>query len=117
MTTLDRIKQVAKQRGYSLTQVNEKANLGKNTIYSWKTKEPGLNNLKAVADVLGVSVDYLLGNTDEMHPVNKSVSSNEADLKDIMEEFNILKFDGKEIDPNDLPVIERIIKGLLDDRN
>lgn len=117
MTTLDRIKQVAKQRGYSLTQVNEKANLGKNTIYSWKTKEPGLNNLKAVADVLGVSVDYLLGNTDEMHPVRKESSSNEADLKDIMEEFNILKFDGKEIDPDDLPIIERIIKGLLDDRN
>lgn len=64
MTVLDRIKKVSKKRGFSLTQVNDKANLGKNTIYSWKTKEPSINNLKAVADVLNVSVDYLLGNTD-----------------------------------------------------
>ncbi len=85
MTTLDRIKQVSKQRGYSLTQVNEKANLGKNTIYSWKTKEPGLNNLKAVADVLGVSVDYLLGNTDEMHP-KADTSKSKIDLSEVAEE-------------------------------
>lgn len=68
MTPLERIKQISKKRGFSLTQVNDKANLGKNTIYSWKTKEPSINNLKAVADVLNVSVDYLLGNTDNPEP-------------------------------------------------
>ncbi|MCT4461851.1 helix-turn-helix domain-containing protein [Lactiplantibacillus plantarum] len=72
MTVLDRIKKVSKKRGFSLTQVNDKANLGKNTIYSWKTKEPSINNLKAVADVLNVSVDYLLGNTDNPEPSTSS---------------------------------------------
>lgn len=67
MNVLDRIKKVSKIRGYNLTKVNDLANLGKNTIYSWKNKEPSHNNLQAVADVLGVSVDYLLGNTDDMH--------------------------------------------------
>lgn len=117
MTLFERVKQTAKDRGYSLQETAKLAGLGINSLYQWKNKQPSASSLQAVADVLGVSVDYLLGNTDEMHPVNKSVLSNEADLKDIMEEFNILKFDGKEIDPNDLPVIERIIKGLLDDRN
>ncbi|MCG0573997.1 helix-turn-helix domain-containing protein [Lactiplantibacillus plantarum] len=72
MTVLDRIKKVSKKRGFSLTQVNDKANLGKNTIYSWKTKEPSINNLKAVANVLNVSVDYLLGNTDNPEPSTSS---------------------------------------------
>ncbi|GBF03339.1 helix-turn-helix domain-containing protein [Lactiplantibacillus plantarum] len=72
MTVLDRIKKVSKKRGFSLTQVNDKANLGKNTIYSWKVKEPSINNLKAVADVLNVSVDYLLGNTDNPEPSTSS---------------------------------------------
>ena len=71
MTVLERIKEVSKLRGYNLTKVNEMAHLGKNTIYSWKTKEPSHNNVQAVADVLGVSVDYLLGNTDEMHSNKK----------------------------------------------
>lgn len=112
MTTLDRIKQVAKQRGYSLTQVNEKANLGKNTIYSWKTKEPGLNNLKAVADVLGVSVDYLLGNTDEMHPkqVTGDPDVDGVDLNDYFEKRGLLRFNGKPISEEDLRIIYRILE-------
>lgn len=115
MTVLERIKEVSKLRGYNLTKVNEMAHLGKNTIYSWKTKEPSHNNLQAVADVLGVSVDYLLGNTDEMHS-NKKDDKKVADLKDIMKEFEIVQFDGKTIPEEDLPVIERIIKGLIDDQ-
>ena len=77
MTVLDRIKKVSKMRGYNLTKVNDLANLGKNTIYSWKNKEPSHNNVQAVADVLGVSVDYLLGNTDDMHAAKKSTSTDE----------------------------------------
>ena len=75
MTVLDRIKKVSKMRGYNLTKVNDLANLGKNTIYSWKNKEPSHNNVQAVADVLGVSVDYLLGNTDDMHANKKADTS------------------------------------------
>ncbi|QDG81744.1 helix-turn-helix domain-containing protein [Weissella cibaria] len=115
MTVLERIKEVSKLRGYNLTKVNEMAHLGKNTIYSWKTKEPSHNNVQAVADVLGVSVDYLLGNTDEMHS-NKKDDKKIADLKDIMKEFEIVQFDGKTIPEEDLLVIERIIKGLIDDQ-
>ncbi|NFA02272.1 helix-turn-helix domain-containing protein [Weissella cibaria] len=92
MTVLERIKEVSKLRGYNLTKVNEMAHLGKNTIYSWKTKEPSHNNLQAVADVLGVSVDYLLGNTDEMH-------SNKKDDKtvDLEQDTTILALDGIEL--------------------
>lgn len=67
MNVLDKVKQLASEKGYSLLALNDKAKLGKNAIYKWKTQQPSTENLKKVADVLGVSVDYLLGNTDEMH--------------------------------------------------
>ena len=97
MTVLERIKEVSKLRGYNLTKVNEMAHLGKNTIYSWKTKEPSHNNLQAVADVLGVSVDYLLGNTDEMHS-NKKDDKSEIDLdKALADQGVVMRYQGKEL--------------------
>ncbi|MGA3439187.1 helix-turn-helix domain-containing protein [Lactiplantibacillus plantarum] len=105
MTVLDRIKKVSKNRGFSLTQVNDKANLGKNTIYSWKTKEPSINNLKAVADVLNVSVDYLLGKTDD------NSTSRKPKHVDIADDDVIMTFEGKPIPPEDLELMKRLLRG------
>ena len=105
MTVLERIKEVSKLRGYNLTKVNEMAHLGKNTIYSWKTKEPSHNNVQAVADVLGVSVDYLLGNTDEMHS-NKKDDNDPVDLDKVLSEEGMAMFDGQ-------PLSDEYKKALL----
>ena len=115
MTLFERIKETAKERGISLTALSVESGLGEKTIYKWKDKEPSASRIKAVADTLGVSVDYLLGNTDEMHS-NKKDDKKVADLKEIMKEFEIVQFDGETIPEEDLPVIERIIKGLIDDQ-
>ena len=92
MTVFERIKELAKKRGYSLTRLNNEAGLGTNSIYHWRTKSPSTASLKKVADVLGVSVDYLLGNTDEMH-------SNKKDDKtvDLEQDTTILALDGIEL--------------------
>ena len=113
MTVLDRIKKVSKMRGYNLTKVNDLANLGKNTIYSWKNKEPSHNNVQAVADVLGVSVDYLLGNTDDMH-ANKKADTSSDDLKEYFDEHPVLKFDGKKIPDAEMKIIKRILEDMDD---
>jgi transcriptional regulator with XRE-family HTH domain len=76
MTTFDRIKNISKKKGYSSLRVlSETAGLGPNAIYQWRHKTPRTDNLQAVADVLGVSVDYLLGNTDDMHANKKDEST------------------------------------------
>lgn len=76
MTTFDRIKNISKKKGYSSLRVlSETAGLGPNAIYQWRDKTPRTDNLQAVADVLGVSVDYLLGNTDDMHTNKKDEST------------------------------------------
>jgi len=109
MTTLDRIKKISKQRGFSLTKVNDMANLGTNTIYSWKHKEPGINNLKAVANVLHVSVDYLLGKTDDP---DVNTKSKKVDIKDAMQDdYTVMSYGGREIPPEELEMIRRILDG------
>ncbi len=68
MSTFERVKEISKQRGLSLTDTSIKAGLGEKSIYKWKYNEPSALRVQAVADVLNVSVDYLLGNTDDPSP-------------------------------------------------
>lgn len=105
MTVFERIKEVSKTRGMSLLQLNDKAGLKKNVIYSWKTKQPSAEKLKAVSDVLGVSTDYLLGKTD-----NPSVSNKPKEV-DIEDENVIMTYEGKPIPPEDLEIMKRFLNG------
>lgn len=70
MTTLvDRIKSTAKDKyGWNLKTTAQRAGIGVNSIYRWKTQSPTTQSLKKVADVLNVSTDYLLNgeNTSEV---------------------------------------------------
>ncbi len=75
MNTFERIKEISKERGLNLKKTAIEAGLSENAIYKWKTQTPQSNALQAVADVLGVSVDYLLGNTDDMHANKKDEST------------------------------------------
>ncbi|AEJ23099.1 helix-turn-helix transcriptional regulator [Weissella koreensis] len=100
MSLLDITKKTAKERGLSLTDVATKAGIAQKSIYQWKTVTPKVDTLKAVADVLGVTTDYLLGTTDEKNP-------HRAD-EDGMEEFY-------RIDLSRVPKSERdTIKKALD---
>ena len=67
MTLFERTKEISKKRGMSLQDAAKSAGIGINSIYQWKKQTPSVDRIKLVADVLNVSVDYLLGNTDDMH--------------------------------------------------
>lgn len=101
MTTFERIKKIAKKRKMSLLELNEKAKLGKNVIYGWKTKDPNTESLKKVANVLGVSVDYLLGKENSSH-------KREVDLAD---ENTILTYEGRRIPKEDIELMKRLLRG------
>ncbi|WP_285110055.1 XRE family transcriptional regulator [Pediococcus sp. AC40] len=101
MTMFDRVKEISKKRGLSLAQLNEKAGFKPNVIYSWKTKSPSIDKVEAVANVLGVSVDYLLGKEEKSSTTNEPV-----DLDKALSEEGIAMFDGK-------PLSEEYKKALL----
>lgn len=65
MITFERVKKLCKDRGISLSRLEENVGFGKNSIYSWKQNNPSSDKLKKVADYFNVSVDYLLGRTDD----------------------------------------------------
>ncbi|WP_010271419.1 helix-turn-helix domain-containing protein [Paenibacillus senegalensis] len=67
MTAFDRLKELCDAQGMSVNKLEEKLELSKNTLYSWKKNTPKGTNLIRVADYFKVSTDYLLGRTDEPH--------------------------------------------------
>ncbi|NVY96621.1 helix-turn-helix transcriptional regulator [Lactobacillus sp. DCY120] len=103
MALLDNIKRIAKQHGYNLTEVNDRAGLGKNTIYSWKLKTPSTENLQKVAQVLQVSLEELLG---ESKPKEETI-----DITQAIQADKLLAYEGRRIPPEEIEMIRRIIEG------
>lgn len=59
-TLFDRIFEMAKEKGMSINQLEEKAKLSKGSTYKWNVVSPSIKNLKKVADVLECTVNDLI---------------------------------------------------------
>ncbi|KZU36391.1 XRE family transcriptional regulator [Lactiplantibacillus plantarum] len=108
MTLFDRIKTISKERGYSIAEVERKAGISTNYMYQWKKRNPSPKALASVADVLNVSVDYLLGKTDD------NSTSMKPKQVDITDDDYIMTYQGKPIPPEDMEYIKRILNGGKD---
>lgn len=113
MNLVERIKTIAYKRSMTIKDLSIKAGIGPKTISNWRDRNPQTETLQKVADVLGVSVDYLLGNTDDMH-ANKKADTSSDDLKEYLDEHPVLKFDGKEIPDAEMKIIKRILEDMDD---
>ncbi|MEO4707323.1 helix-turn-helix transcriptional regulator [Pediococcus pentosaceus] len=113
MTLVERIKRSCKnKKGWNLKTTAEKAGLGINSIYRWRTQTPQTDKLASVAKVLGVSVDYLLGETEKEEPVNDT-----RDME-VEEALNSMRsYQGQPISDEEREVMRGIIKGYLDSKN
>lgn len=67
MTVFDRIKELADKQGISVSKVAIDLGFSENLFYQWKKASPKSDRLEKVADYFDVSVDYLLGRTDDPH--------------------------------------------------
>ncbi len=61
-----RLKEIRKSKGISQLKLAMDLNTNQNTISRYETgeREPGINELIKLADYFNISVDYLLGRTD-----------------------------------------------------
>lgn len=57
---LEKIKKLCKERGISINDLEKACGIGRNTIYKWGESSPTVDNLKAVAEFFGRTVDDLL---------------------------------------------------------
>ena len=57
----NKIREICKKKCISIPFVEKKAGLSNGTITKWNKSSPTVENLKAVADIMEVTVDKLLG--------------------------------------------------------
>lgn len=109
MTVFERIKEISKKRGINLKTTAIEAGLSENAIYKWKIQTPAIDKLKAVAAVLDVSVDYLLGNTDDMHSSKKV--DEPVDLYTVTddERDQMISANGQPISDDDWAIIKAVL--------
>lgn len=71
MTVFERIKILAKNRSKTIRQVTLDLGYSENYFYSLKSgKQPSAEKLQEIANYFNVSVDYLLGRTENPNPDN-----------------------------------------------
>lgn len=105
MSVFENIQKYAKLKGWNLQTTAEKAGLSRNVIYQYnKGKNPSLETLGKIANVLGVQTDVLLD------------SGKKSDIKkpatvDIADDDVIMTYEGRPIPKEDLEYIKRILDG------
>src|SRR6267378_4520376 len=72
----ERLRTTRELRKMSQTELGEKAGLLPSAVSHFETgrRSPSFANLKALADALKVTTDYLIGRSDEMH-ISSAISS------------------------------------------
>ncbi|USK72657.1 helix-turn-helix domain-containing protein [Peribacillus asahii] len=111
-TFADRFKELRVKQGYSMQAIGELGGVGKSTIASYESgeKKPTTDRLKVFAEILGVSIDYLLGITDE--PITQIQSRNLAVL---LKESNDFHYNGIPLSNDDLKLFNNILERMLQD--
>lgn len=96
----ENLKKISKNKGLSIKNIEESAKLPKNSLYNWKKHNPSSDNLQKVADVLGVTVNDLLGKKDHK---KKTADLNDEDI--------IFTYEGRQIPPEDIELMKRLLRG------
>lgn len=108
MTLCERVKKVAKSQGKSLTSLAIESGLGGKSIYKWKNHQPTPDRVAPVAKTLGVSVDYLLGTSDDMYAKSEKPK---VDIKDVAKSDSwdeFLSSDGRPLSDHDKNVLRAL---------
>lgn len=109
--TFEKVRELARKKGLSLNQVEEKLGYSKNTLYSLKRQKVSSERLQQIADYFNVSTDYLLGRTDNPTIAKDTVTTPDGrvvDLSNLRE--RVVLFDGKPLSDDDVDKIAQIIK-------
>lgn len=77
-----RLKELREKAGYSQYTFADAFNISQSTIGNWEagTREPKFATMIRLADFFNVSVDYLLGRTDDTNPNQQTSNSDDKEL-------------------------------------
>ena len=112
--TFEKVRELARKKGLSLNQVEEKLGYSKNTLYSLKRQKVSSERLQEIADYFNVSTDYLLGRTDNPTIADKEqffFEGKEVDVEKLAS--TAMRFNGKPLTEEDKKAIQNIIEIYL----
>lgn len=112
--TFERIRDLAKKQGLSINSLEEKLGYSRNTLYSLKKQKASAERLQEIADYFDVSLDYLLGRTDNPNVADNNIGYTREDLREMA--VNAKTFDGKPLTDEDVEAITNIIEIYLKGR-
>lgn len=89
MTIGERLRDLRKQNRKTLREVNEDTGINYANLSEIERNEHGCNaeTLKILADYYGVTVDYILGNTDKPKAINIQVAEMDGSITDLQYEL------------------------------
>ena len=93
MTFSERIAAIRKNLQFSQEKFGELAGVSQRTVAFWESGErmPSHSTISCLADRLGVSVDFLLGRSDEATTENKKQPADRGELlEDIISRLRVL---------------------------
>jgi transcriptional regulator with XRE-family HTH domain len=69
----DQLKKLRNERGLRQEDIGKAVHVGKSTVSQWESNihVPDLETVTKIANYLNVSIDYLLGQTNDPRPVNE----------------------------------------------
>ena len=110
-STFEIVKDLCEKQGISLNTLEEKLELGKNSLYGLKRNQPSAERLQQIADYFNVSTDYLLGRTENPNIAKDGDASAPLDLRDIAAQSML--FDGKPLSEEDIDFITEVLEAHL----
>ena len=110
-STFEIVKDLCEKQGISLNTLEEKLELGKNSLYGLKRNQPSAERLQQIADYFNVSTDYLLGRTENPNIAKDGDASAPLDLRDIATQSML--FDGKPLSEEDIDFITAVLEAHL----
>jgi transcriptional regulator with XRE-family HTH domain len=96
----ERIKKERKRKGISQKMLSTRLNISQSNVSEWERGDsrPTIENLIKIADILGVTVDYLIGRTDNPLSLIKNdtpyIDVNQFE-KELLETFRTLSTEQK----------------------
>ena len=100
MNIYSQIKTACSIRQLQVQDVEEKAGLGFKTTYNWRKSAPAADKLQKVAKVLNTTMEYLMGETNDIDaviatPMERKAASISVEERELLSLFQSVSVEGK----------------------
>jgi transcriptional regulator with XRE-family HTH domain len=112
MTFQQRLRWARKMRGFTIEKLAEQIGVAKSTYanYELSNREPGLATIQALAKVLDVSTDFLLGISD--HPKIPPLETNAR----VYLQSEKIHWDGIQLEEEELKLVRDFLEHVIKER-